>query len=363
MPRSARPAATSRPTPAADRSGSRPAPRSRCRGRSTSWPPSFSTAMRCSFKRKPAWSEPMAIRMGAPAVGDPVSVRKSRRQSGARRGRSGLTVGRAAAARSLAGSVGPRALPKVTPYLLRRADDDVRPAAGPRVRGRRAVPRSGAPVPDARRLPRRGARRPRRAHGARARRLRRSRRRPRARGAPGARRRPARWYVEMFGDRAAAAARPRARRADRLAGPGLRIGGWVDLTVRRPPTAGSSSASSSSGAGGSPVDDPLELEAVRVAVLRLSPWCDGATAAGRRGPTSCTASCASGRSSRRASSTRRATGSTSAPRRGPRTGRPTPRRGAGRRLRRLQLRRRAAPSTRPARTTGAGATTSPGILT
>jgi hypothetical protein len=79
------------------------------------------------------------------------------------------------------------------------------------------------------------------------------------------------WYVRMFGDRAvryedhgldAPSVSPRRR---------LRIGGWVDLAV-----VGVDGARELRHLelwdGRAPVDDPLELESVKVAVLRLSGW-------------------------------------------------------------------------------------------
>jgi CRISPR/Cas system-associated exonuclease Cas4 (RecB family) len=80
-----------------------------------------------------------------------------------------------------------------------------------------------------------------------------------------------RWYVHVFGDRAVRyeelglddpSVSPRRR---------LRIGGWVDLAV-----VGADGALElrhlELWGGRSPLDDPLELESVKVAVLRLSGW-------------------------------------------------------------------------------------------
>jgi hypothetical protein len=81
----------------------------------------------------------------------------------------------------------------------------------------------------------------------------------------------ARWYVEIFGDRAA------EYHDHELDGPttsqarGVRIGGWVDLAV----TAADGTKELRQldvWAGRAPVSDPLELDSVRVAVLRLSSW-------------------------------------------------------------------------------------------
>jgi PD-(D/E)XK nuclease superfamily len=81
----------------------------------------------------------------------------------------------------------------------------------------------------------------------------------------------ARWYVHVFGDRAvryeehgldAPSVSPRRR---------LRIGGWVDLAVVGVDGARELRHLELWG-GRSPVRDPLELESVRVAVLRLSGW-------------------------------------------------------------------------------------------
>jgi PD-(D/E)XK nuclease superfamily len=80
-----------------------------------------------------------------------------------------------------------------------------------------------------------------------------------------------RWYVHVFGDRAVRyeehgldepSVSPRRR---------LRIGGWVDLAV-----VGADGARElrhlELWGGRSPLHDPLELESVKVAVLRLSGW-------------------------------------------------------------------------------------------
>ena len=82
----------------------------------------------------------------------------------------------------------------------------------------------------------------------------------------------ARWYVEVFGDRAAQIHdheldEPTVSRAR-----GVRIGGWVDLAVVD--TDGGRELRQLDFWGGrAPVTDPLELESVKVAVLRLARWC------------------------------------------------------------------------------------------
>ncbi len=82
----------------------------------------------------------------------------------------------------------------------------------------------------------------------------------------------ARWYVEVFGDRAALLHEHGLDSPTVSNARGVRIGGWVDLTVvdadgtkelRQLELWGEAA----------PVEDPLELPAVRLAVLRLSRWC------------------------------------------------------------------------------------------
>ncbi len=96
----------------------------------------------------------------------------------------------------------------------------------------------------------------------------------------------AHWYVQMFGDRAARwedlgldspTVSPRRR---------LRIGGWIDLPVVTG-DGGYELRQLDLWGGRVPFEDPLELEAVRVAVLRLARWVGDAAAArrvGRPGP-------------------------------------------------------------------------------
>jgi hypothetical protein len=83
----------------------------------------------------------------------------------------------------------------------------------------------------------------------------------------------AHWYVAMFGARPARlddagvdAPTPRG---------GLRVGGWIDLPLR---TADDGFELRQFELWGRrvPPDDPLELEALRVAFLRLTPWLNGA---------------------------------------------------------------------------------------
>jgi PD-(D/E)XK nuclease superfamily len=83
----------------------------------------------------------------------------------------------------------------------------------------------------------------------------------------------AHWYVQVFGDRPAVwedaqVDEPTLRR-------GLRVGGWVDLTVRTA-DGGHELRQLSLWGGRVPHADPLELPALRVAFLRLTPWLDGA---------------------------------------------------------------------------------------
>ena len=233
--------------------------------------------MRCSFRRKPAWSEPMAIRNGCSRDGDPASVEKARDAGQGRNGNRG-SPDRSHPVRSL-GGWRPEPLPRVTPYLLRRADSMCGRRLSRDVRGRRALPRPGPPVPPARRLPRRGARHPRRA------------RRPRTAADfadVGGRLDPAvlpeeravleqagRWYVAMFGDRPARWDDPGTDQpTDRG---GLRVGGWIDLPaahrrrrLRAPPVralgpAGASHrpARARGDAGGVPPPHPMARAAHR----------------------------------------------------------------------------------------------------
>lgn len=82
----------------------------------------------------------------------------------------------------------------------------------------------------------------------------------------------AHWYLQVFGDRAArwddlgldsATVSPRRR---------VRIGGWIDLPVVTGDPHGFELRQLEFWGGRVPFDDPLELEAVRVAVLRLARW-------------------------------------------------------------------------------------------
>jgi PD-(D/E)XK nuclease superfamily len=84
-----------------------------------------------------------------------------------------------------------------------------------------------------------------------------------------------RWYVAMFGDRPARWDDPGTDQpTDRG---GLRVGGWIDLPLR---TADDGFELRQFELWGRrvPPSDPLELEALRVAFLRLTPWLDGAPA-------------------------------------------------------------------------------------
>ena len=83
----------------------------------------------------------------------------------------------------------------------------------------------------------------------------------------------AHWYVHVFGDRPAIwddadVDEPTVRRR-------LRVGGWVDLTLRTD-DGGHELRQFSLWGGRVPDEDPLELAALRVAFLRLTPWLDGA---------------------------------------------------------------------------------------
>ena len=79
----------------------------------------------------------------------------------------------------------------------------------------------------------------------------------------------ARWYVHLYGDRAVTlhlhdCDRPTERR-------GVRVGGWVDLTFEQ--ADGTKELRQVDlWRGRRPVGDPLELERVWLAVLRLRPW-------------------------------------------------------------------------------------------
>ena len=82
-----------------------------------------------------------------------------------------------------------------------------------------------------------------------------------------------RWYVAGFGDRPARWDDPGTDQpTDRG---GLRVGGWIDLPVR---TADDGFELRQFELWGRrvPPTDPLELEAMRVAFLRLTPWLGGA---------------------------------------------------------------------------------------
>lgn len=82
----------------------------------------------------------------------------------------------------------------------------------------------------------------------------------------------ARWYVELFGDRAAVLHEHGLDAPTVSKARGVRIGGWVDLTVVD--ADGTKELRQLELWGGrAPVEDPLELPALRLAVLRLSRWC------------------------------------------------------------------------------------------
>lgn len=83
----------------------------------------------------------------------------------------------------------------------------------------------------------------------------------------------ARWYVAMFGDRPARWEDPGTDQPTERGG--LRVGGWIDLPLR---TADDGFELRQFELWGrrEPPADPFELEAVRVAFLRLTPWLAGA---------------------------------------------------------------------------------------
>jgi RecB family exonuclease len=80
-----------------------------------------------------------------------------------------------------------------------------------------------------------------------------------------------RWYLQLYGDREVSLVlhdceAPTPRR-------GIRVGGWVDLTFEHPDGT-KELRQLDLWRGRRPVDDPLELEPVWVAVLRLRRWVD-----------------------------------------------------------------------------------------
>jgi hypothetical protein len=83
----------------------------------------------------------------------------------------------------------------------------------------------------------------------------------------------ARWYVEMFGDRPARWDDPGTDQPTERGG--LKVGGWIDLPVR---TAGGGHELRQFDLWGrrNPPTDPLELEPLRIAFLRLKRWLGGA---------------------------------------------------------------------------------------
>jgi hypothetical protein len=80
------------------------------------------------------------------------------------------------------------------------------------------------------------------------------------------------WYVEMFGDRPARWDDPGTDQVTERRG--VRVGGWVDLPVRTP-DGSHELRQFAFGGHRDPPDDPLELDALRVAFLRLKRWLDG----------------------------------------------------------------------------------------
>jgi hypothetical protein len=81
----------------------------------------------------------------------------------------------------------------------------------------------------------------------------------------------ARWYVEMYGDRPALLAVHDCDRPSTSAARQLRIGGWIDLTVVDADDA-LELRQLQLWDGRGPSESPLETEACRLAVLRLSRW-------------------------------------------------------------------------------------------
>jgi hypothetical protein len=79
----------------------------------------------------------------------------------------------------------------------------------------------------------------------------------------------ARWYVQLYGDR------PVSLHLHDCEGPterrGVRVGGWVDLTFEHPDGT-KELRQIDLWRGRRPHEDPLELESVWLAVLRLRPW-------------------------------------------------------------------------------------------
>jgi hypothetical protein len=81
----------------------------------------------------------------------------------------------------------------------------------------------------------------------------------------------AHWYLQVFGDRAARYVEHGLDTASVSGQRHLRIGGWVDLAVEDADGAKELRAFDL-WAGRAPAHDPLELDALKVAVLRLSRW-------------------------------------------------------------------------------------------
>jgi hypothetical protein len=87
--------------------------------------------------------------------------------------------------------------------------------------------------------------------------------------------RAARLYLTAFGERTVVYDDAGTDRPTAIPGRRVRLGGWVDLTLRdeqgRPELR-----QLDLWRGVAPVSDPLELESVRMAVVRLAAWADGA---------------------------------------------------------------------------------------
>jgi hypothetical protein len=78
------------------------------------------------------------------------------------------------------------------------------------------------------------------------------------------------WYLQLYGDRAVALHLHDCERPTERGG--VRVGGWVDLTLLRADGTKELRQLNLWSNPRSPRDDPLELESVWMAVLRLRPW-------------------------------------------------------------------------------------------
>ncbi len=80
----------------------------------------------------------------------------------------------------------------------------------------------------------------------------------------------ARWYLALYGDRAVELHLHDCERPTERGG--VRVGGWVDLTVEHADGTKELRQLNLWGNPRTPRDDPLDLEAVWLAALRLRPW-------------------------------------------------------------------------------------------